>query len=63
MSYSINKPNFIAWGCLYFARYLAVSTCIVIVCLTGCEVIKFEISLVFLITSFFLHDQKGKTKI
>ena len=38
------------------------SMCIAIVCYPGCDVIYFEISLIFVIESFFLHDQKVMTK-
>ena len=37
--------------------------CIVILCQPGCDVINFAINLIFLTESFFLHDQKVKTKI
>ena len=30
---------------------------------SGCDVINFEINLVFLTKQFFLHDQKANTKI
>ena len=32
--------------------------CIAIVCKPGCDVMNFEAKLIFLIKSFFLHDQK-----
>ena len=37
--------------------------CIAVVCFPGCDVINFEISLIFLIKPFFYIDQKIKTKI
>ena len=37
--------------------------CIVIAFCPGCDVINFEISLIFLIKLFFLHEQKINTKI
>ena len=37
--------------------------CIAIVCFPGCEVINFEVNLIFLIKSLFLHDQNIKRKI
>ena len=37
--------------------------CIVIVCFPGCEVINFEVNLIFLIKLLFLHDQNVKRKI
>ena len=36
---------------------------IVIVCLPGCDVMNFEINLIFLIKTFFLYDQKVESKI
>ena len=35
---------------------------IAIVCSPDCDVINFEINLIFLIKPFFLQDQKDKTK-
>ena len=35
---------------------------IVIVCKSGCDVINFDINIIFLIKQFFLHDQKVKDK-
>ena len=37
--------------------------CIAIVCEPGCDVMNFEVNLKFLIKPFFLHDQKGMTKM
>ena len=36
--------------------------CIAIVCKPGCDVMNFEVTLIFLIKPFFLHDQKVITK-
>ena len=36
---------------------------VVVFCRPGCDVIKLEINLIFLIKPFFLNDQKVKTKI
>ena len=60
MLYSINKPNFIAW----FPLLLEIlgNMCIAIVCEPGCDVMNFDINLIFLIESLFLHDQKFMTK-
>ena len=58
--YFINWPNFIAW--LPLSRGMLGNICVVTVCQPGCEVISFEINLIFLIRPFFLHDQKVKTK-
>ena len=56
----INWPNFIPW-LLLFLRILG-NMCIAIVHYPGCEVMGFEINLIFLIEPFFLHDQKVMTK-
>ena len=32
-------------------------------CKPGCDVMNFEVNLIFLINPFFLHDQKVVTKI
>ena len=59
MLYSINWPNFIVWLPLFLHGYnaiispwlleLLVNMCITIVCFTGCDVISFEINIIFLI--------------
>ena len=36
--------------------------CIAIIYYPGCDVMSFEINLIFLIEPFFLHDQKVMTK-
>ena len=36
--------------------------CIAIVCKPVCDVMSFEVNLIFLIKSCFLHDQKVVTK-
>ena len=43
--YSINWPNFIAW--LPLLLEILVNMCIAIVCKPGCDVIDFEIDLIF----------------
>ena len=48
--HSINQPDFIAWFPLLFM-------CIVIF-LTGCDIINFEINLTFLIRPFFFYMSK-----
>ena len=60
MLYSINSPNLIAW--LPLLLEILSNICIAIVCYPGCDVMDFEISLIFLIEPFFLHDQKVMTK-
>ena len=60
MLYSINWPNFIAW--LLLLLEILGNMCIAIVCSPGCDVMDFEIKFIFLIESFFLHDEKVMTK-
>ena len=60
MLYSINWPNLIAW--LPLLLEILGNMWIAIVCYPGCDVINFETNLIFLIESFFLHDQKVITK-
>ena len=60
MLYSINYPNFIAWFSLLVG--LLGNICIAIVCYPCCDVMDFEINLIFLLESFFLHDQWVMTK-
>ena len=59
--YSINWPNFVAWLPLLLGIFCNI--CIAIVCYLGCDVMDFEINLIFLIEPLFLHDQKVMTKI
>ena len=59
--YSINSPNSIV--CLPLHREILDNMCIAVVSYPGCDVIYFEINFTFLIKSFFLQYQKGKTKI
>ena len=61
MLYSINLPNFIAW--LPLLLQILGNICIAIVGYPGCDVMDFEINLIFLIEPFFLHDQKFITNI
>ena len=60
MLYSINGPNFIAW--LPLLLEILVNISIAIVCYPGCDVMDFEINLIFLTEPVFLHDQKVMTK-
>ena len=60
MLYSINWPNFIAW--LPLLLEILDNMCIAVVCYPGCDIMDFEINLIFLIEPFFLHDQKVMTK-
>ena len=63
MLYSIDWPNFIVW--LPLLLEILGNMCIAIVCYPGCDVMDFEINLIFLIKPFFLQDQKvmAKTEI
>ena len=60
MLYSINWPNFIAW--LPLLLEILGNMCIAIVYYPGCDVMDFEVNLIFLIEQFFLHAQKAMTK-
>ena len=60
MLYSIKWPNFIVLLALLLEIWS--NMCTAIVCFPGCDVIKFDINLIFLIEQFFLHDQKAKKK-
>ena len=58
--YSINWPSFIVW--LPLLCEILGNMCIAIVCKPGCDIMNFEVNLIFLIKPFFLHDQKVLTK-
>ena len=58
--YSINWPNFIVW--LVLLCEIFGNMCIAIVCKPGCDILNFELKLIFLIKPFFLHEQKVVTK-
>ena len=60
MLHSINWPNFFVW--LPLLLEILCSMCITIVCLPGCDVIKFEISLIFLIKPFQYMIRKSRQK-
>ena len=57
----MNCPNFIAW--LPSFPVILSNMGIVIVRFLGCEVISFDIKLIFLVKPFFPYDQKFKPKI
>ena len=61
MLHSINWPNLIAW--LPLLLEILGNMCIAILSQPGCDVMDFEINLIFLIQPFSLHDQKVITKI
>ena len=64
---SINWPNFIVW--LPLLCEILDNMSIANVCIAGCDVINFEVNLIFLIKPFFLNNQnvvqnlKTKSKI
>ena len=60
MLYSINCPNFIIW--LPLLIEILTNMCIAIFYDPDCDVMDFEINIIFLIKLFFLHDQKFMTK-
>ena len=60
MLYFINWPDFIVW--LPFIIEILDNMCIEIVCKPDCDVMNFEVNLIFLVEPFFLHDQKVVTK-
>ena len=61
MLYFINWPNFIVWFLLRFE--ILGNICIAIVCLPCCDIINFEINLVFLIKPFFCMTKKSSQKV
>ena len=60
MLYSINWPNLIVW--LPLLLEILGNMCIAIVYYPGCDVMGFEINLIFLIEPFFLPDHKSWEK-
>ena len=51
------------FGYLYFVFCeILGNMCIAMVCKPGCDVMNFEVNLIFLIKPFFLHEQKLVTK-
>ena len=60
MLYSINWPNFIVWLPLLFE--ILGNMCIAIVCFLGCDVITFEINIIFLINPVFYLTKKSRLK-
>ena len=59
--YFIYWPNLIAW--LPFLREILGNMCIVIVCKPGCDVIHFEISLIFLIKPLLYMNKESRQKL
>ena len=60
MLYSINWPNFIVSIPLFLE--ILENMCITFVCWPGCEVIQFEINLIFLIEPFCYMTKKSRQK-
>ena len=58
--HSLNWPNFIA--CLSLLLVILCNMCIATVYWPGCDVISFEINLIFLIKSFFYLTKKSRQK-
>ena len=61
MLHCINWPNSIVW--LPLLLKVLDNMCITIVCLPGCDVIKFEINLIFLIMSLCYMTKKSRQKL
>ena len=59
--HSINWPSFIAWLPLLFE--ILDNMCITNACQPGCDVIKFEIDLIFLIKTFCYMTKKSRQKL
>ena len=60
MFYSINWLNFIVW--LSLRLEILNNMRIAIVCFSGCDVINFEVNLIFLIKSFFCMTKMSRQK-
>ena len=60
MLHSINWPNFNVW--LPLLLEILGNMYIAIAYYPGCDVMDFEIKLIFLLEPFFLHAQKAMTK-
>ena len=58
--YDVLIKMFFAWLLLLFE--ILGNMCIATVYYPGCDVMDFEINVIFLIKPFFLHDQKVKIK-
>ena len=61
MLHSINWPNFIV--SLPFLLEILCNMCVAIVCFPGCDVINFEINLIFLIKLFWCMTKKSRQKL
>ena len=56
----VNWSNFIVW--LPLLLEILANMCIAIVCFPGCDVINFEVNLIFLIKPFFYMTKMSKQK-
>ena len=61
MLYSINWPNFISW--LPLLLEILGNMFIAILYQPSCDVMGFEMNLIFIIEPFFLHDQNVMTNL
>ena len=61
MLYSSNWPDFIVWLPLLYE--ILGNMCIAIASKPGCDVMNFEVNLIFLIKPFSLHDRKVVKKL
>ena len=59
MLYYFNRKNFIVF---LLIDKISIAMCIAIVCFPGCNVINFEINLIFLIKPFFYMTKKSRQK-
>ena len=57
---SVNWPNVIVY--FFLLCEILSNICIAIVCKPGCDVLNFEVNLIFLIKLFFQHEQNVVTK-
>ena len=58
--YTINWRSFIV--CFFLLREILGRMCIVLVCWPDCDVMKFEVNIIFLVKPFFQQSQKVVTK-
>ena len=56
----INWPNYIVW--LPLLSDILGKMCVAIACKPGCDVMNFEVKLIFVIKPFILRDEKVVTR-
>ena len=61
MLYSTNWSNFIVWMPLFLE--IMDNICVVIICQPGCDVIKFQINIIFLIKLFCCMTKNSRQKL